>query len=57
MIEKYIAFKYYEEVVAVAICLVILVVSCLMIVFGKICEAIKKKQDKKSEEFWKERDE
>ena len=52
--ERYFNFKYYLEVGEIIACIVILGFLCLCIVISKLLDRWEKRQNKRSEEYWKE---
>ena len=53
--ERYFNFKYYLEVGEIIACIVILGFLCLCIVISKLLDRWEKRQNKRSEENWKEK--
>ncbi len=52
--ERYFNFKYYLEVGEIIACIVILAFLCICILIAKALDRWEKRQNKRSEEHWKE---
>lgn len=52
--ERYFNFKYYLEVGEIIAYVVILAFLCLCIVVSNLLDRWEKRQNKRSEEYWKE---